>query len=103
MTIVYDTIRIRSELPRAADWLLDGIYEVCDIGYQELIDSVTVQETDSASELLEQFFPEEFHSRISELHIAIVAMAIIIERLTNWPEFVSDVLVAIGEDIGYVR
>jgi hypothetical protein len=101
--ISYDPVKLRSELPRAADWLLDGIYEVCDIGYDELIDSVTVQETDSASELLEQFFPEELHGHISELYIAIVAMALIIERLTNWPEFVTDVLVAIGEDIGYVR
>jgi len=99
--VVYDPIRVRCELPRAADWLLDGTYHLLHIDRDELIELVTIHETDAAAEILEEIFPEEAHRLIDDAYIAAVALAFVVEREVGWPEFVENVLAAVDAEIGY--
>jgi hypothetical protein len=101
MAVVYDPIRVRSELPQAADWLLDGIYHLLRIGRDELVSLVTADDCDYAAELLEELFPEEAHRLLDEGYIASLALAFTIEREVGWVGFVENTIDAIDADIGY--
>jgi hypothetical protein len=101
MAVVYDPTRVRTELPEAADWLLDGVYHLLQIDRDQLIGLVTIDETDAAAELLEEVFPEEAHRLMDEGYIASLALAFIIEREVGWVGFVENTIDAIDADIGY--
>jgi hypothetical protein len=99
--IVYDPVRVRSALPEAADWLLDGVYHLLHIERDELIELVTIDDCDYAAELLEELFPEEAHRLVDEGYIASLALAFVVEREVGWEGFVENVLDSIDADIGY--
>jgi hypothetical protein len=101
MGISYDPVRVRSVLPRAADWLLDGVWHIVDINRDELIDLVDLISVDEAVAVLESFFPAEAHRCLGDEDVAIIALALVVEHECDWPEFVLDALYSIDTEIGY--
>jgi hypothetical protein len=101
MGISYDPVRVRSVLPRAADWLLDGVWHLVELDRDELIELVSVVEADEAVAVLESFFPTEAHRCLGDEEVAIIALALIVERECDWPEFALDALHCIDAEIGY--
>ena len=89
--VVYDPVRVRCELPRAADWLLDGTG--ADVDRDELIQLITVEDVDAAAGLLAE---AGFYRGDGD--VAIVALALVIERKLDWVGIVADTLRTIAKN-----
>ena len=89
--IVYDPIRVRHELPRAASRLLDGTGVTID--REQLIELFTVAETDAAAELL----AEAGFCR-GDGDVAIVALALVLEYEFDWVGITDDAIRTIAKN-----
>ena len=89
--VVYDPIRVRCELPRAADWLLDGTGAAID--RDELIQLITATDVGAAAALIAE---AGFYRGDGD--VAIVALALVIERELDWVGLVADTLRTIARN-----
>jgi hypothetical protein len=102
MAIAYDPLRIRrSDLARACDYWLDGMYHLIDHSRQELIDEVDMDYIEEAVSILESSFPEEFHRRLCETDIARMTIALVLHRLEDWYHAIDDYLSELADELGF--
>ncbi len=102
MAIAYNPLRIdRRLLARACDYLLDGMYNQVSRTRQELIDQVDWEYIEEAVSLLESHIPPEYHRRLDERDIAIMAIALVLYRLEDWHSIVGQVLHELADELGY--
>jgi hypothetical protein len=87
-------------LARAADWLLDGLYDQLDCDRQELIDAVDAEYIAEAVSVLETAFPEEYHRKLDERDIAITAICLVLYRIADW-NLLDDFLYQLADEIGF--
>jgi hypothetical protein len=101
MAIAYDPLRIRrSDLARACDYWLDGMYHLIESSREELVNEVDMEYIEEAVAILESSIPEQYHRKLNERDIAIMTIALVLYRLEDW-DVIGEFIAELGDELGF--
>jgi hypothetical protein len=98
MAVVYDPIRVFSEMPRAVDGWCDGLWNDITVDRETIIREAKGL-ADEAAARIEALLPEEQHRFVTEGDVMTMAVALALEALEGWGTAVEQAAYLIETDV----
>jgi hypothetical protein len=98
MAVVYDPVKVFSEMPRAVDGWCDGLWNDITAERDTIIREAKGL-ADEAAEKLSTLLPEELHRYVSDYDVMTMCVALALEALEGWDVAVEQAAYLIENDV----